>query len=160
MLSVSCDDDDDDDYRMSSQEFVTKASSSNNFEIAAGNLAQTKGTDDSVKRYGQRMVVDHTRAALELKTLADRKNYTVQTTLTGNHQQNFQELNASTTAQFDLKFAQLMVQSHQEAISLFETAAADRGVPDVELRSLAAAKLPTLKVHLQEALTLQSSVTP
>lgn len=147
-------------YKMSSQEFVTKASSSNNFEIAAGAIAQEKSTNDSVQLYSQQMITDHTFAELELKTLGDRKNWQVSTTLTANHQQNLQILSTASTEEFDLLFAQLMVESHQETVSLFEIAAANRGVPDIELRSLAAAKLPTLRAHLKEALNLQSLVTP
>lgn len=160
MLTISCKKDRDNDYKMSNQEFVSQASGSNNFEIAAGALAQTKGTNAAVKLYGEHMVTDHTRVGIELKTLADRKNWSLQTSLTAVHQQNLLMLTAAGTAEFDMIFAQLMVQSHQEAVSLFETAAADRGVPDVELRSLAVAKLPTLKAHLQEALTLQNTVAP
>ena len=160
MLTLSCKKDRDSDFKISNQEFVTQASNSNSFEVAAGALAQTKGTNAAVKLYGQHMVTDHTAAGMELKTLADRKNWTVPTGLSPVHQQNLLILSSASNAEFDARFAQLMVQSHQEAVSLFETASADRGVPDVELRSLASAKLPTLKAHLQEALTLQTAVAP
>lgn len=160
MLTISCEKDSDDDYKMTNQEFVTKVSSSNNFEIAAGNLAQTKGTNGSVKLYGQHIVTEHITTGKQLKSMTDRKSWTVSTTLMADHQQSLQILNAASTAEFDIKFAQLMVRSHEEAVSLFQTAAAKGGVPDVELRSLAAAKLPTLKAHLQKALTLQNTVNP
>lgn len=53
-----------------------------------------------------------------------------------------------------------MVDSHQEAIGLFETAASDNGVPDSDLRAMAATKLSTLRTHLQGAITLRNSVNP
>src|SRR5215217_171549 len=162
LFTFSCkkDNDDDDDYFMSNQAFVTSASSSNNFEVAAGALAQTKGQDEDVKHYGEHMVTDHTAAAAQMKALADQKNWTVlpPTELMVNHRQNLEILTAASGTDFDKKFAQIMVQSHQEAVNLFEVGAANRGVPDGDLRAMAASKLPTLKAHLQDAVNLKSKV--
>ena len=162
LLTASCKKDDDDEYSMSNQAFVTSASSGNNFEIAAGVLAQTKGQDERVKHYGEHMVTDHTTAAAEMKALADRKNWTVPgpTELMTKHRQNLDILVAATGTDFDKKFAQIMVESHQETVNLFETGAANRGVSDVDLRAMAAVKLPTLRAHLQEAIDLKAMVNP
>jgi putative membrane protein len=162
LLTVSCKKDDDDDYTMSNQAFVTAASSGNNFEIAAGALAQSKGQDERVKHYGEHMVTDHTAAAAEMKTLADQKNWTVlgPTELMTKHRQNLDILIAATGTDFDKKFAQIMVESHQETVNLFEVGAANRGVSDGDLRTMAAGKLPTLRTHLQEAVDLKAAVNP
>jgi putative membrane protein len=164
LVTLSCkkDRNDDDDYIMSNQTFVTSASSSNNLEIAAGALAQTKGQNEQVKHYGEHMVTDHTAAAAQMKTLADQKGWTVlaPTEFTTKHRQNLDILIAASGTDFDKKFAQIMVESHQEAVNLFEAGGADRGVPDGDLRAMAAAKLPTLKAHLQDAINLKAAVNP
>jgi putative membrane protein len=156
---MSCkDDDDDNEYVMSNQEFVTRASSSNNFEIAAGGLAVSKAENIDVKHYGEHMVADHTAAGLEMKNLASTKGWTVPDALQPKEQQNLAKLAALSGAAFDKEFAKIMVQSHQEAVALFETGSAPMGLPDPDLRAMASAKLPTLKTHLQEATELSAAV--
>jgi putative membrane protein len=158
--AISCKKDrhNDDGYVMSDQEFVLSASSSNNFEVAAGLLADKKGTNPAVKEYGAHMVADHTVAGAELKALADKRGWRISQQLSLKEQQDLGVLTAAATADFDRKFAEIMVFSHQQAVQLFEIAASERGLPDAELRTLAKSKLPTLKTHLQNAITLRSAV--
>ncbi|WP_181276640.1 DUF4142 domain-containing protein [Arcticibacter pallidicorallinus] len=156
-LFQSCSDDDDDAV-MTNQEFVTQASSSNSFEIQSGSLAVTKGENPLVKMFGQHMVTDHTMAAEELAPLAQRKGWTLSQTLLKRHQDNFNMLSPLTGNAFDKEFARLMVVSHEEAVSLFRSASSSDGVPDSELRSWAAGKLPKLEQHLEEAKDLHDAV--
>jgi putative membrane protein len=152
--------DDDDDYAMNNQEFVTRASSSNNFEVAAGALAVSKGQNAEVKHYGEHMVAEHTAVGVEMKNLASRKGWNVPNDLQPKEQANLTKLMALDGAAFDKQFATIMVQSHQDAISLFETAAADRGVRDNDLRAMAGSKLPNLRAHLQQAVQLNAMINP
>jgi putative membrane protein len=76
------------------------------------------------------------------------------------HQQNLAILAAASGTDFDKKFAQIMVDSHQETVALFENGAMEGGVPDGDLRNMAAAKLPTLRTHLQDAINLRTTVNP
>src|SRR5690606_31971119 len=77
----SCDDDDDNNIRIDNQTFVTEASNSNNFEIAAGALAMSKGESELVRNYGNNMVEDHTAVGVELSALAQSKDWTISTEL-------------------------------------------------------------------------------
>ena len=158
--SFSCKDDDDQEYKLSNQEFVTRASSSNNFEIAAGGLAVTRAENAEVKHYGEHMVSDHGTAGMEMKNLAAGKGWAVPDALQQKEQQNLDKLTALNGAAFDREFANIMVQSHQDAIALFEIGADPMGVPDADLRNLASAKLPTLRTHLQDAVALKTQVNP
>jgi putative membrane protein len=162
LLITSCKKDRGYDYSMTDQEFVTSASSGNNFEIAAGALAQSKGSNTAVKHFGEHMVTDHSIAGSEMKALADQKGWTVMAAnqMETKHQQNLAILTAASGSDFDKKFAQIMVDSHQETVTLFELGASDNGVPDGDLRNFAAAKLPTLRAHLQEAINLRTTVNP
>ncbi|RYE59004.1 MAG: DUF4142 domain-containing protein [Sphingobacteriales bacterium] len=147
---------------MTNQTFVTEASSSNNFEVAAGALAQSKGQNQAVRHYGEHMVTDHSVAAMEMGTLASRKGWNIMPSgdMLSKRRQQLDMLTAATGTDFDKKFAEAMVQSHQEAVSLFERASSTNGVPDDDLRALATMKLPTLKTHLQDAMTLRTTVNP
>lgn len=157
---VSCKDDDDDNFSLPNQEFVTRAASSNNFEVAAGALAQTRGTTDAIKHYGQHMVTDHTATGVELKSLATTKGWNAPVDMQPKEQENFNRLNELNGVAFDREFAEMMVVSHQEAVSLFQQASSNRGVPDGDLRSWAGGKVPKLKEHLQEAMDLRRSTNP
>jgi putative membrane protein len=159
VLIQSCKKDHNKHYTMNNQDFVTQASSSNMFEIAAGNLALNKSSNTNVKAFGNHMVTDHGQAATEMATLAGQKGWTVPIAMSAKEQNNYNTLAALSGTAFDKQFAQMMVTSHQEAITLFQNAAGDSGVPDADLRAFASGKLPTLKSHLADALTLQTQVS-
>ncbi|WP_407430179.1 DUF4142 domain-containing protein [Arcticibacter sp.] len=156
-LFQSCSDDDD-DAGMTNQEFVTQASSSNSFEIQSGQLAGTKGMNPLVTAFGSHMVTDHTMAAQELATLSQQKGWTLSQDLLKRHKDNYEMLTPLTGAAFDKEFARLMVVSHEEAVSLFRSASSSNGVPDSDLRSWAAGKLPKLEQHLNEARELNEAI--
>jgi len=148
----------DDHYTMNNQDFVTQASSSNMFEVAAGNLAQQKSTNADVKAFGNHMVTDHSQVGAEMATLANKKGWTVPANMQPAEQSNYNTLASLQGTAFDKQFAAMMVASHQQAISLFERASSRDGVPDSDLRGFASNKLPALREHLQGAQQLQTKV--
>lgn len=154
----ACKKDNDDNYQMDNQSFVTQASSSNNFEVQAGAIAVAKAQNAAVKHYGEHMVTDHTAVGNEMKSLATAKGWVIDATLQPKEQANLQKLNSLDAASFDREFMQIMVVSHQDAITLFSNAAGDMGVFDPDLRAFAGAKLPSLKAHLEDAIELQAQV--
>jgi putative membrane protein len=154
----SCKSKDDANYQMDNQTFVNQASSSNNFEIAAGTLATTKSSNTLILQYGSKMASEHTGVGRDLTAIASSKNLNVSTTLQADHQTKINALASLSGAQFDEQFISMMISSHQEAISLFQNASSSRGVMDGDLRNFAANKLPSLKAHLQEAQNLQTKV--
>ncbi|WP_256005469.1 DUF4142 domain-containing protein [Pedobacter deserti] len=154
----SCKDDDDNDFAMSNQDFVTKASSSNMFEIQAGALAMERGSNAAVRTYGEHMVTDHTVVGNEMHSLAAQKEWGVPEELLTKEQDLMDMLTPLTGAAFDREFARIMVLSHTDAVNLFTSASAERGVPDGDLRNWAGAKLPALKMHLQHATELRAMI--
>src|SRR2546422_8381365 len=58
----------------SDQTFVVDVARDSMAEVELGKLAAQKGQKDDVKKFGQRMVDDHSKANDELKTLAQQKN--------------------------------------------------------------------------------------
>src|ERR1700730_16353363 len=57
--------------------FAKKAAQGGMAEVKLGKLAQEKETSDSVRKFGQRMVEDHTKAGDELKRAAAQENITL-----------------------------------------------------------------------------------
>jgi putative membrane protein len=148
----------DNNYQMANQGYVTQASSSNMFEIAAANLAIQIGVHADVKAFGNHMITDHGKAATEMSTLASQKGLSIPTTMLEKHQAKLNTLAGLSGTAFDKQYAAMMVASHMETITLFQEASSDIGVPDGDLRSFASAKLPTLTMHLEDAQKLQTTV--
>jgi putative membrane protein len=61
----------------SDEKFVREAAEGGMAEIALGELATEKASSNEVKKFGQRMVDDHSKAADELKEIASSKGIRV-----------------------------------------------------------------------------------
>ena len=141
------------------QAFVNQASSSNQFEISAGQLAVTKGQSQAVKDFGTHMLADHTKANTELLSLTTPKGWPIPKDVLAQEQANLNLLKTATGRQFDEEFARLMVESHQKAVNLFVSAAQTQGgTLDTDLRNWVVQKLPALRAHLEKAKALQNQV--
>ncbi|MDQ0638474.1 putative membrane protein [Pedobacter sp. W3I1] len=154
----ACKKDNEENYQMDNQSFVTQASSSNSFEVQAGAIAVLKAQNAAVKHYGEHMVADHTSVGNEMNSLATSKGWVIGAALQPKEQANLQKLNNLDAASFDKVFMQIMVASHQDAVTLFSNAAGDMGVYDPDLRAFAEAKLPSLRSHLEDAVSLQAQL--
>src|SRR5438067_964457 len=58
-------------------QFATKAAQGNMAEVALGKLAQEKAQSDEVKKFGQRMADEHTKAEQDLEGIASKNNMTL-----------------------------------------------------------------------------------
>lgn len=135
------------------QEFYDKAAISGMFEVKASEIAVKRATDPQAKSFAEMMVADHSAANAKLKALAARKKVVLPSALDKDHQQDLDKLGkAKPGKDFDETYADLMEDSHDKAVKLFEEASKDAKDPDVS--AFAAATLPTLRQHkeLAEAL--------
>jgi putative membrane protein len=57
----------------SDRNFIVKAAEGGQAEVELGRLAESKGSSNAVKQFGQRMVEDHGNANKELMELASNK---------------------------------------------------------------------------------------
>src|SRR5580704_6327668 len=64
---------------MGDSHFAKEAAQGGMAEVKLGQLAQEKGSSDSVKGFGKRMVDDHSKAGDKLKEVASRENITLPT---------------------------------------------------------------------------------
>jgi putative membrane protein len=136
--------------------FWTEAAVGGMAEVELGRLASTKAQDPGVKRYGQMMVTDHTKANDELKSLAAKKNVTLPTTLDAKHQSAKSRLEGLSGAEFDRAYVEQMVMDHEATVQLFEKQSGDASDP--EAKAFAAKSLPTLQKHLEEIKAIQAKL--
>jgi putative membrane protein len=138
------------------QDFVSRACEANLAEIEAGNLAAAKGTSADVKKFAQHMVEDHSAANGELRSVAEKLNFQFPSRPDDAHQKDMARLAGMGGAEFDRKYAEMMVTDHQKAVSLFEKFSKDAKHKD--LRDWADKTLPKLRDHLSMARDLSSKL--
>jgi putative membrane protein len=130
--------------------FFEKAASAGKLEIETGKLATQRATEPELRDFGQMMVKDHTQADSELKALAAKKGVTVPMAMSRDHQKKLDALRAEKSGKdFDDEYRDLMIDSHDEAVDLFEDTARDSADPDV--KAFAAKLLPKLQHHQSAA---------
>jgi len=129
--------------------FVTKAAEGGMAEVKLGQLAADKATSDEVKKFGQRMVTDHSKANDELKTLAQQKSITLPTDLSAKDKATYDRFSKLTGAAFDRAYMQHMLADHRTDVNEFKKESTSGKDPDV--KAWAGKTLPTLEEHLKLA---------
>lgn len=137
--------------------YLVAAAETDMEEIEVGKLAIAKGTDPGVKKFGQMLIDDHTKAAATTKALAQTKNISLPAAITDKGKEAVEDLNKEKTGKdFDMKFADMMVDGHEKAISKM-TDASEKAT-DPEIKSWAGNMVPTLKGHLEHAKMLKETI--
>ena len=142
---------------VSDTQFAKKAAEGGMAEVKLGQLAQEKGTSDTVKKFGQRMVEDHTKAGDELKRAAAQDNITLPDTISAKDKATYDELSKLSGAAFDRAYARDMVKDHEEDIADFNKEA--NGGKNAAIKDFATKTLPTLQDHLKEAKEMRQNVS-
>lgn len=138
---------------MSDQQFVDFAAQTDMVEANVGQLAQSAGSSQDVKDYGQMLATDHTNDFHQLYSAAQQANAKVPDAIDTQHNKAmvdpFQKL---TGTAFDRRFRQEMVSGHTKAIAVYKNEAANAQNP--ALKSYAEQALPVLQKHLDQAKAL------
>ncbi|NGM66193.1 DUF4142 domain-containing protein [Sphingobacterium sp. SGR-19] len=135
------------------QDFLTKAVSSNQFEIALGTQAVKQSENEEIKQYGRMLINDHTKVLKELQQAAVTKKLVVPDGMDEHQASILKSLSVLSGTDFDNAFKDVAIKTHENAIALFENAASN--LNDQEFRNWAAEKVPSLKSHLEQAKSLQ-----
>src|SRR5580704_3309282 len=143
---------------VSDTQFAKKAAQGGIAEVKLGQLAQEKGTSDSVKKFGQRMVEDHTKAGDELKRAASQESITLPDAISAKDKATYDELSRLSGAAFDRAYARDMVRDHEEDIADYNKEA--NGGHNPAVKDFATQNLPTLRDHLKEAKEMRQNVAP
>ena len=143
---------------MGDAHFVKEAAQGGMAEVKLGQLAQEKGTNESVKKFGKRMADDHSKANDKLKVAASKENIPVPANIGPKNQATYDRLSKLSGAAFDRAYAQDMVKDHQMDVSAFQKEA--DGGKNEAIKRFASETLPTLQDHLKEAKEMMKSVGP
>jgi len=140
------------------KQFIMKAAQSNIAEIAAGKMALSKATSADVKKFGQMMVDDHTRALKELDSIVRaNKGPALPAEPDPAHKQAAKEMEALSGKSFDAAYISSQLKDHKEAIALFEKESSTG--TDAAVKSYAIKTLPHLRMHLEHAQSIASTVS-
>lgn len=131
------------------KKFVKDAAQGGLAEVELGRMATEKASSDEVKKFGQRMVDDHTKANDELKQVAQSKGIDIPTGLSAKDKMLKERLSKLSGPGFDRVYMQNMVKDHKQDVADF--ARESRTGADPAVKDFASQTLPTLKSHLREA---------
>ena len=129
--------------------FLKKAAQGGLAEVELGQLATQKASSEEVKKFGQRMVDDHTKANEQLKQVAAEKKMDLPQTLDAKDKATKARLEKLSGEQFDKAYMRDMVKDHRKDVAEFEHES--KMAKDPAIKSFAEQTLPTLREHLKEA---------
>lgn len=136
--------------------FMVRAAEISGEEVRLGQLAQQKGVTPEVKALGKMMETDHTKAMSDLTAMANRKYINIPTVPTEDSKEAYNKLSEKNGTDFDKAYTDRMVSGHKDAIDLFEKASSN--CTDNEIKTWAAAVLPHLRMHLDNAMSAQEKI--
>lgn len=128
------------------RDFFEAAAVTGQFEIRSSELALTRASDPDARSFAQTMVREHKQLADKLGSLASSKGVKLPTALDPEHAQQLDKLrSAKSPKEFDETYADLMEDSHDNAVKLFKDAA-DKA-KDPQLRAFAKNNVAALEQH-------------
>jgi putative membrane protein len=134
--------------------FAEHAMAGGMMEVQLGKLADQRAQNEGVKRFGQRMVTDHSKANQKLSELGSRLGLSAPADLPREQQRTVEKLAGLSGAEFDRAYMAAMIDDHKKDIGEFRKQA-EKG-DNAELKGMAQETLPTLEQHLRLAEDTQS----
>lgn len=126
----------------------------NKMEIAAGQLAVTKGTSDGVRQFGAVLVKDHSAADEQVLALAARRNVTIPPVVPSDPSLKY--ISGLSGEAFDRAFIQMMLDDHIKAIEMVQSA--QKRISDVPISNFLKELLPTLQDHRDTAVAVSRAM--
>ncbi len=128
------------------QTFIRAADQIDLAEVKLGKVAEEHATSATVKKFGERMVRDHSSMNKELREITSKKGIALEEQLDQKHQELMDQLSKLKGEEFDLAYTKDMVSGHEKAIEQFENEA--KNGRDSDVKAWAEKWLPTLREHL------------
>jgi predicted outer membrane protein len=143
---------------MDSAQFLIDAYRDGLSEIALSQTALQRASDDSVKKFAQAMIDQHTAMNTQLSSLAQSKSIALPTDLTADQNSDAARLAAAPSTDFDKVYMQINVAAHEKDVAAFRQQAKQGS--DADVRKLADAALPLLQLHLAAAEDINGAIDP
>jgi putative membrane protein len=131
------------------RKFVRTAAQSGVAAVELGKLATEKGSSEEVKKFGQRMVEDHNRAAEQLRMIAGQKGIVVPQQLSPRDKMTRDRLAKLSGDQFDKAYITSTVKDQTQNVADFQRES--QSGADSVVKDFAAKTLPELQERLQQA---------
>lgn len=138
------------------ERFLVNAAEINFEEIMLGKMAEQRSMSDDVKELAKMLEDSHRTARTELNGLALTKSIAVPTAATKNVMDDYDKLNLATAKEFDAEYCSMVVQSHKDAISTFESYTQGQCDPDIKVWALG--MIPNMRIHLEKAMELEDQL--
>ncbi len=140
---------------MADQKFIKDAAQGGMLEVELGQLAVEKGSSEEVRKFGQRMVDDHSKANDRLKELATSKGINLPKTPNVTQKATKARLAKLSGEQFDKAYMADMLRDHKKDVAAFQNES--NLAHDVDVKNFATLTLPTVRDHLKEAQSVAPS---
>ena len=105
---------------MSDQAFVSKALEGGNAEVQLGQLAQQKSQSSDVKKFGEKMVQDHTLLGDQMKPIGQQLGVKEPTKLAKKDRELVAKLQTLSGQEFDDAYIRAMVKDHKQDLNEFK----------------------------------------
>lgn len=130
-------------------EFIRNVDASHFLQVRLGRLAQEKGRDAEIKRFGKKMEEDHNAFQREWSNMASRNGMKFKSGMGPEHRADLEQLEKTSGQKFDRAYMTLMIQSHNGYVNYWRKEG--RAARSAPVRQLVNAGLPTLEGHLDMA---------
>jgi predicted outer membrane protein len=134
-------------------------------EVELGKLAVERGASSEVKKFGQMMIDDHTKAGDKLKSVASAQNIPVPTDLDDKHRDLRDKLAKLSGSAFDREYMAAMVEGHEGVADKLESridsaklAEKSDNVVTMAVNEWAAEAYPVVQKHLEAAKVLDEAL--
>jgi putative membrane protein len=138
-----------------SEVFIKKTIEGNFAEVEMGKLAQQKGQNDEVRKFGQMLVDDHSAANQKAVDAANSIKVTPPDGPNAKQKADYDKLAKEPGPRFDRAFASHMVMDHEKDIAEYRKEAKQSDAAG----EYAKAQIPVLRKHLDAARSLRSNKT-
>ena len=133
---------------MKDKSFMKEAAKGGMMEVDMGKMAQQKGKNAEVKKFGTRMVADHSKANTELMGIAKKKGVDLS--------KEKAKMEKIDEANFDKQYIGMMVKDHEKDLAEFQAEA--KNGSDGDVKAFAAKTSEVIKKHLEMAKAAQAKL--
>ncbi|MES2490184.1 MAG: DUF4142 domain-containing protein [Pseudomonadota bacterium] len=130
-------------------EFLGKAAQADMTEVQAATIASSRALTTDAKSLASSAKTDYEVSNTDLRTIAATKGVVLPTRLDSEHQKELDKLQKVDAKKFDAAYIDVVKDSHEDAVDLFEKAA--KKSKDADIQTFAKNSLPTLKQNLDTA---------
>ena len=126
-------------------EFIRDVDAGHFLEVRLGRLAQDKGGDAAVKRFGKKMEEDHSTLLKQWSNMAARNGMERKSGMGPRHRVKLERLEKLSGAAFDRAYITLMIQNHQDYLNYWRKEG--RAAHSAPVRELVNRGIPILQEH-------------